>query len=73
MLIKLIYKEQTYKKIIAKTTGYKWDGTYVKDTTGNIVTDPTTGKPMTEEKLKEIQSIKDKKALGGYLIKNKVK
>ena len=26
-----------------------------------------------EEKLKEIQLIKDKKALGGYLIKNKVK
>jgi len=68
-----IGKEQVQKKIIAKTTGYKWDGEYVKDTTGNIVTDPTTGKPMTEEKLKEIQSIKDKKALGGYLIKNKVK
>ena len=68
-----IGKEQVQKKIIAKTTGYRWDGTYVKDTTGNIVTDPTTGKPMTEEKLKEIQSIKDKKALGGYLIKNKVK
>ena len=66
-----IGKEQVQKKIIAKTTGYRWDGTYVKDTTGNIVTDPTTGKPMTEEKLKEIQSIKDKKALGGYLIKNK--
>jgi hypothetical protein len=68
-----IGKEQVQKKIIAKTTGYRWDGTYVKDTTGNIVTDPTTGKPMTEEKLKEIQSIKDKKELGGYLIKNKVK
>lgn len=66
-----IGKEQVQKKIIAKTTGYRWDGTYVKDTTGNIVTDPATGKPMTEEKLKEIQSIKDKKALGGYLIKNK--
>ena len=68
-----IGKEQVQKKIIAKTTGYRWDGTYVKDTTGNIVTDPTTGKPMTEEKLKELQSTKDKKALGGYLIKNKVK
>ena len=66
-----IGKEQVQKKIIAKTTGYRWDGTYVKDTTGNIVTDPATGKPMTEEKLKEIQSIQDKKALGGYLIKNK--
>lgn len=68
-----IGKEQVQKKIIAKTTGYRWDGTYVKDTTGNIVTDPTTGKPMTEEKLKELQSTKDKKALGGYLIKNKTK
>lgn len=68
-----IGKEQTQKKIIAKTLGYKWDGTYVKDAAGNIVTDPTTGKPMTEEKLKESQSVKDKKALGGYLIKNKTK
>ena len=66
-----IGKEQTYKKIIAKTTGYKWDGEYVKSPDGTVVTDPATGKPMTEEKLKEIQSIKDKKALGGYLIKNR--
>ena len=66
-----IGKEQTQKKIIAKTLGYKWDGTYVKDTDGNIVTDPETGKPMTEEKLKESQASKDKKALGGYLIKNR--
>ena len=68
-----IGKEQVQKKIIAKTTGYKWDGTYVKDTSGNIVTDPMTGKPMTEEKLKEYQTSKEKKALGGYLIKNKLK
>lgn len=68
-----IGKEQTYKKIIAKTTGYKWDGEYVKSPDGTVVTDPLTGKPMTEEKLKELQSTKDKKALGGYLIKNKVK
>lgn len=66
-----IGKEQTYKKIIAKTTGYKWDGEYVKSSDGTVVTDPLTGKPMTEEKLKELQSTKDKKALGGYLIKNK--
>lgn len=68
-----IGKEQVYKKIIAKTTGYKWDGEYVKSPDGTVVTDPLTGKPMTEEKLKELQSTKDKKALGGYLIKNKVK
>lgn len=66
-----IGKEQVYKKIIAKTTGYKWDGEYVKSPDGTVVTDPLTGKPMTEEKLKELQSTKDKKALGGYLIKNK--
>jgi hypothetical protein len=68
-----IGKEQTQKKIIAKTLGYKWDGEYVKSPDGTVVTDPDTGKPMTGEKLKELQSTKDKKALGGYLIKNKVK
>ena len=68
-----IGKEQSYKKIIAKTTGYKWDGEYVKSPDGTVVTDPDTGKPMTQDKLKELQSTKDKKALGGYLIKNKVK
>ena len=68
-----IGKEQVYKKIIAKTTGYKWDGEYVKSPDGTVVTDPLTGKPMTQDKLKELQSTKDKKALGGYLIKNKVK
>ena len=66
-----IGKEQTQKKIIAKTLGYKWDGEYVKSPDGTVVTDPDTGKPMTGEKLKELQSTKDKKALGGYLIKNK--
>ena len=65
--------EQAYKKIAKNTTGYTWDGTYVKTPDGNIVTNPTTGKPMTQEELKQSQTAKDKKALGGYLIKNKVK
>jgi len=68
-----IGKEQVYKNIIAKTTGYKWDGEYVKSPEGKVVTDPETGKPMTEEKLKQLQTSKDKKELGGYLIKNKTK
>jgi len=68
-------KEQVEKKIIAKTTGYKWDGEYVKSPDGNIVTDPDTKKPMTIDKLKQLQSSGTVKqqALGGYLIKNKVK
>lgn len=68
-------KEQIEKKIIAKTTGYKWDGEYVKSPDGNVVTDPDTKKPMTIEKLKQLQSsgTVKKQALGGYLIKNKVK
>ena len=67
-------KEEVYKKIIAKSTGYKWDGKYVKDADGTVVKDPDTNKPMTKEKLKEMQSTKNsKKALGGYLIKNKTK
>lgn len=66
-------KEQTYKKIIANSTGYKWDGEYVKSPDGNVVTDPDTNKPMTQEKLQQLQSSKEKKALGGYLIKNKIK
>jgi gas vesicle protein len=65
--------EQAYKKIAKNTTGYTWDGTYVKTPDGNIVTNPATGKPMTQEELKQSQLSKDKKALGGYLIKNKVK
>lgn len=68
-----IGKEQVQKKIIAKTLGYKWDGEFVKSPDGNVVTDPDTGKPMTGEKLKALQSSKEKKALGGYLIKNKLK
>jgi hypothetical protein len=32
-----------------------------------------SGKPMTQEELKLSQTAKDKKALGGYLIKNKIK
>jgi len=63
--------EQAYKKIAKNTTGYTWDGTYVKTPDGNIVTNPATGKPMTQEELKQSQASKDKKALGGYLIKNK--
>lgn len=67
-------KEEIYKKIAKNTTGYRYDGTYVKSPDGNVVTDPDTGKPMTEEKLKELQtSTTTKKALGGYLIKNKRK
>jgi hypothetical protein len=68
-----IGKEQVEKKIIAKTTGYKWDGEYVKSPEGKVVTDPDTGKPMTAEKLKQLQSSGNvkKQALGGYLIKNK--
>ena len=65
--------EQAYKKIAKNTTGYTWDGTYVKTPDGNIVTNPATGKPMTQEELKQSQASKDKKALGGYLIKNRVK
>ena len=65
--------EQAYKKIAKNTTGYTWDGEYVKSPDGNIVTNPTTGKPMTQEELKQSQASKNKKALGGYLIKNKVK
>jgi hypothetical protein len=65
--------EQAYKKIAKNTTGYTWDGTYVKSSDGNIVTSPITGKPMTQEELKQFQASKDKKALGGYLIKNRVK
>lgn len=68
-----IGNEQAYKKIAKNTTGYTWDGTYVKTPDGNIVTNPTTGKPMTQEELKQSQASKDKKALGGYLIKNRVK
>lgn len=65
-------KEEVYKDIAKKTTGYKWTGEYVKSPDGNIVTDPDTGKPMTQEKLKSIQSTKTtKNALGGYLINKK--
>lgn len=66
-------KEQTDKMIIAKSLGYKWDGEYVKSPEGKVVTDPDTGKPMTQDKLKELQTFKEKKVLGGYLIKNKTK
>jgi len=68
-----IGKEQIYKKIARNTTGYNWDGEYVKSPEGKVVTDPDTGKPMTQQKLKQLQSTTDKKALGGYLIKNKIK
>lgn len=68
-----IGKEEVYKDIAKNTTGYKWTGEYVKSPNGNIVTDPDTGKPMTKEKLEELQksSSTNKKALGGYLMKNK--
>lgn len=67
-------KEEVYKNIISKSMGYKWDGEYVKTSEGQVVTDPITGEPMTEERLKQMQSINNsKKALGGYLIKNKRK
>jgi hypothetical protein len=62
-------KEEVYKDIAKKTTGYKWTGEYVKSPDGKVVTDPDTGKPMTQEKLKLIQT--SKKALGGYLVNNK--
>lgn len=68
-----IGKEEVYKNIAKNTTGYTWDGTYVKSPDGNIVTNPATGKPMTQEELKQSQASKDKKALGGYLFKNKRK
>ncbi len=67
-------KEEVYKNIIAKSVGYKWDGEYVRTPEGKVVTDPNTGKPITEERLKELQSANSgKKALGGYLIKNRKK
>jgi hypothetical protein len=67
-------KEEVYKNIISKSIGYKWDGEYVKTSNGDVVTDPSTGKPMTQERLKEMQSAGgSKKALGGYLIKNRKK
>jgi len=68
-------KEQVQKKMISTATGYTYDGNYVKSPDGNIVTDPDTGEPMTGEKMKTLQSNKNvkKQALGGYLIKNKIK
>jgi hypothetical protein len=70
-----IGKEQVQKKMISTATGYTYDGKYVKSPDGNIVVDPDTGEPMTDEKMKTLQSSKNvkKQALGGYLIKNKIK
>jgi len=70
-----IGKEQAQKKMISTATGYTYDGKYVRSPDGNIVTDPDTGEPITGDKLKESKSSKNvkKQALGGYLIKNKLK
>lgn len=56
-----IGKEEVYKKIAKNATGYTYDGTYVKDTSGKTVNDPATGKPMTKEKLDELQNGSSKK------------
>jgi hypothetical protein len=68
-------KEQVQKKMISTATGYTYDGKYVKSPDGNIVVDPDTGEAMTGEKMKTLQASKNvkKQALGGYLIKNKIK
>jgi len=68
-------KEQVQKKMISTATGYTYDGKYVRSADGNVVIDPETKEPMTGEKLKIQQSSKNvkKQALGGYLIKNKIK
>lgn len=50
-----IGKEQVYKKLAKEAFGYTYDGTYVKDKQGNIVKDPTTGEPLTQEQLNELQ------------------
>ena len=61
--------------MISTATGYTYDGKYVRSADGNVVIDPDTKEPMTDEKLKTQQSSKTvkKQALGGYLIKNKIK
>ena len=57
-------KEEIYKKIAKNSLGYTWDGKYWNKPDGTKSTD--------EEVKKEIDLSKDnKKALGGYLIKNK--
>lgn len=70
-----IGKEQVQKKMISTATGYTYDGKYVKSPDGNIVIDPDTKEPMTGEKMNTLQATKNvkKQALGGYLIKNRVK
>ena len=57
-------KEEVYKKIAKNSLGYTWDGKYwIK---------PDGTKSTNEEVKNEIDSSKDnKKALGGYLMKNK--
>ena len=47
-----IGREESNKKLVKEMYGYKWDGTYVRDAKGKIVTDKD-GKPLTNEALKE--------------------
>jgi hypothetical protein len=59
--------EQAYKKIAVTTTGYNWLGEFQK-------MNPNATKEETVIAAKKAGiTIDDKKALGGYLIKNKVK
>ena len=67
-----IGKEQVYKKLAKEAFGYTYDGKYVKDKQGNTVKDPTTGEPLTQEQLNELQgkSGKDYKKVFNALNQN---
>jgi hypothetical protein len=55
-----ISREEQDKKTVARMfDGYEWDGTYVRDEEGKIVTGED-GKPMTETELSSKQSKKNK-------------
>jgi hypothetical protein len=56
-----IGREEGNKKIVKEMYGYKWDGTYVKDDSGNIVTNDE-GLPMTKEEWDTSKQVNSKKS-----------
>jgi len=65
-------KEEIYKKIAKTTTGYNWLGEYQK-ANPNATPEETKEAAKKAGMLVEDDKIVKKQALGGYLIKNKIK
>jgi hypothetical protein len=55
-----IGKETVYKKLAKEAFGYTWDGEYVRNDKGEVVKNPDTGKPLTQEDLKKSQEYAQK-------------